>query len=204
MFEITGPMIESKVLSCPNPAEFQIWVLGIQHQIKIANAHAPATFSNNISFLVPCDEQWKKRALMKHLFCHLIQQWEGRPIQHLGKIRYLSMVQVACASMGGFEERLLVLFQEDLVLLSIDKERSGIVYEGKLPLSGIQAREKSAMLGRLEFEITGNLVEPMLIVCPTAEDYEKCLFHLQKPEQNLHSVTVQPPPPIVPKKSQRH
>lgn len=27
--------------------------------------------------------------------------------------------------------------------------------KGKLPLNGIQAKEKSAMLGRLQFEITG-------------------------------------------------
>ncbi|XP_067422915.1 rho guanine nucleotide exchange factor 6-like [Emydura macquarii macquarii] len=139
---------------------------------------------------------------MKHLFYNTILKWEGKPIQHLGRIHYLAMVQVAYAFMGHFEERLLVLFPEDLVFLSVDKERTGIAYEGKLPLAGIQAKEKSAVLGRLEFEITGNLMEPILIACSTAEDYEKCLFYLQKPERNLDTVAVQPPP-RVPKKSQQ-
>ncbi|XP_039365538.1 pleckstrin homology domain-containing family N member 1-like isoform X3 [Mauremys reevesii] len=200
MFEMTGPMIESRIISCLSPAEFHIWILSIQQHIKMANAHCPAHPSNIISFLVPCDEQWKKRKLMKHLFYTTILKWEGKPIQHLGRIHYLAMVQVAYASMGDFKERLLVLFPEDLVFLSVDRERTAIAYEGKLPLAGIQAKEKSAVLGRLEFEITGSLTEPILVACSTAEDYEKCLFYLQKPEQILDTVTVQPPP-MVPKKS---
>ncbi|XP_050787079.1 pleckstrin homology domain-containing family N member 1-like [Gopherus flavomarginatus] len=203
MFEMMGPMTESRIISCLSPAEFHIWVLSIQQHIKMANAHWPAHASNIISFLVPCDEQWKKRKLMKHLFYTTILKWEGKPIQHLGRIHYLAMVQVAYASMGDFKERMLVLFPEDLVFLSVDRERTGIAYEGKLPLAGIQAKEKSAVLGRLEFEITGSLTEPILVACSTAEDYEKCLFYLQKPEQILDTVTVQPPP-MVPKKSLRH
>lgn len=49
---------------------------------------------------VPCDEQWKKRELMKHLLCSPILKWEGTPIQHLGRIHYVAMVQVANACMG--------------------------------------------------------------------------------------------------------
>ncbi|XP_068772318.1 rho guanine nucleotide exchange factor 7-like isoform X2 [Struthio camelus] len=113
------------------------------------------------------------------------------------------MVQVASGCVGASEERLLILFPEDLLFLSVDKERTAITYEGKLPLTGIQAKEKSATLGKLQFEITGSLTEPILITCSAAEDYEKCLFHLQKPEQNLHPLTLQPPP-IIPKKSWRH
>ncbi|XP_064381569.1 uncharacterized protein LOC135330731 isoform X2 [Dromaius novaehollandiae] len=126
------------------------------------------------------------------------------------------------------EERLLILFPEDLLFLSVVKERTAITYElsnrgdrengqrnkelrgagsseqlwetkkslnikdkkekseenikalfffsflkGKLPLTGIQAKEKSAMLRRLRFEVTGSLTEPILITCSTAEDYEK-------------------------------
>ncbi|XP_075762377.1 uncharacterized protein LOC102445242 isoform X6 [Pelodiscus sinensis] len=169
---------------------FQLLILSVDHMQK--------TFT----YQVPCDEPWKKRKLMKYLSYSTILKWEGKPIQHLGPIHYLAMVQVAYVSTGNFVERLLVLFAEDLVFLSIDSERAGIAYEGKLPLAGIQAKEKSALLGRLEFEITGSLMEPILVTCSTAEDYEKCLFHLQKPEENLDTVTVQPPP-MVPKKSQK-
>ncbi|KFV05265.1 hypothetical protein N340_12480, partial [Tauraco erythrolophus] len=61
----------------------------------------------------------------------------------------------------------------------------------------------SAMLGRLQFEITGSLTEPILITCSTAEDYEKCLFYLQKTEKTLDPLTLQPPP-IIPKKSRQY
>lgn len=98
------------------------------------------------------------------------------------------------------KERLLILFPEDLLFLSVDEERTTVTYEGKLPLAGIQAKEKSTVLGRLQLEITGSLTEPILINCSTAEDYEKLLFHLQKPEKNPDTVTLQPPP-IIPKKS---
>lgn len=149
---------------------------------------------------MPCDEQWKKRELMRHLLCNTILKWEGKPIQHLGKIQYLTMVQTATGCTGDPKERLLILFPEDLLFLSVDEERTTVTYEGKLPLAGIQAKEKSTVLGRLQLEITGSLTEPILINCSTAEDYEKLLFHLQKPEKNPDTVTLQPPP-IIPKKS---
>ncbi|XP_049672862.1 rho guanine nucleotide exchange factor 7-like [Accipiter gentilis] len=202
-FEISGSMIESRLICCQNSADFNMWVQHLQHQIKMANAHRPVSPNNNISFLVPCDEQWKKRELTRHLLCNTILKWEGKPIQHLGRIQYLTMVQVASGCMGDSEERLLILFPEDLLFLSVDKDRTAITYKGKLPLNGIQAKEKSAMLGRLQFEITGRLTEPILITCSTAEDYEKCLFYLQKPEKILDCLTFQPPP-IIPKKSRQH
>ncbi|XP_075028487.1 putative pleckstrin homology domain-containing family N member 1 [Calonectris borealis] len=202
-FEISGSMIESRLICCQNSADFDMWVQHLQHQIKMANAHCPVSPNNNISFLVPCDEQWKKRELMRHLLCNTILKWEGKPIQHLGRIQYLTTVQVASGCMGDSEERLLILFPEDLLFLSVDKDRTAITYKGKLPRTGIQAKEKSAMLGRLQFEITGSLTEPIVITCSTAEDYEKCLFYLQKPEKILDPLTLQPPP-ITPKKSRQH
>ncbi|KAM6241022.1 rho guanine nucleotide exchange factor 7-like [Porphyrio hochstetteri] len=96
----------------------------------------------------------------------------------------------------------MILFPEDLLFLSVDKDRTIITYKGKLPLSAIQAKEKSAVLGRLQFEITGSLTEPILITCSTAADYEKCLFYLQKPEKILDTLPLHPPP-IIPQKSQK-
>ncbi|NXN40775.1 ARHG6 factor, partial [Rhinoptilus africanus] len=179
-FEISGPMTESRLVCCQNSADLDMWVQHLQHQIKMANAHCPVSPSNDISFLVPCDEPWKKRELMRHLWCNTILKWEGKPIQHLGRIQYLTMVQVAGGCVGASEERLLILFPEDLLFLSVDKDRTAITYKGKLPLTGIQAKEKPAVLGRLQFEIAGILTEPILVTCSTAEDYEKCLFYLQK------------------------
>ncbi|XP_042739231.1 probable pleckstrin homology domain-containing family N member 1 [Lagopus leucura] len=202
-FEISGPMMESRLICCQNSADFDKWIQHLQNQIKMANANYSASPTNNISFLVPCDEQWKKRALMRHLLCNTILKWEGKPIQHLGRIQHLTMVQMATGCTEDPKERLLILFPEDLLFLSVDEERTTVTYEGKLPLMGIQGKEKSTVLGRLQLEITGSLTEPILINCSTAEDYEKLLFHLQKPEKNLDTVTLQPPP-IIPKKSWHH
>ncbi|XP_064381568.1 uncharacterized protein LOC135330731 isoform X1 [Dromaius novaehollandiae] len=179
MFPCTGSMIESRLVCCQTSSDFDMWVQHLQHQIETANANCPVSHNNIISFL-------------------------------------------------DSEERLLILFPEDLLFLSVVKERTAITYElsnrgdrengqrnkelrgagsseqlwetkkslnikdkkekseenikalfffsflkGKLPLTGIQAKEKSAMLRRLRFEVTGSLTEPILITCSTAEDYEK-------------------------------
>ncbi|NXS65661.1 ARHG7 factor, partial [Pandion haliaetus] len=51
-FEISGPMIESRLICCQNSADFDMWVQHLQHQINMANAHRPVSPNNNISFLV--------------------------------------------------------------------------------------------------------------------------------------------------------
>ncbi|XP_064326367.1 rho guanine nucleotide exchange factor 7-like [Phalacrocorax carbo] len=99
-FEISGSMIEPRLVCCQNSADFDTWVQRLRHQIQMANAHCPVSPSNNISFLVPCDEEWKKRELMRHLLCNTVLEWEGKPIQHLGRIQYLTTVQAARGCMG--------------------------------------------------------------------------------------------------------
>ncbi|KFQ77221.1 Rho guanine nucleotide exchange factor 7, partial [Phaethon lepturus] len=51
-FEISGSMVESRLIRCQNSADFNIWVQHLQQQIKTANAHCPVSPNNNISFLV--------------------------------------------------------------------------------------------------------------------------------------------------------
>ncbi|NXT53927.1 ARHG7 factor, partial [Pluvianellus socialis] len=51
-FEISGAMIDSRLVCCQNSADFDTWVQHLQHQIKMANAHCPVRPNNNISFLV--------------------------------------------------------------------------------------------------------------------------------------------------------
>ncbi|NWW42830.1 ARHG7 factor, partial [Pedionomus torquatus] len=61
-FEISGPMIESRLVCCQNSADFDTWVQRLQHQIKTANAHCPVSPNNNISFLVSrCGRNGKRR-----------------------------------------------------------------------------------------------------------------------------------------------
>ncbi|XP_075459768.1 pleckstrin homology domain-containing family N member 1 isoform X2 [Ascaphus truei] len=181
-FQISGPMIEPRGVSCRSPSEGSLWISSLQCHILEANAHCPpASPSVSIlSYLVPCDKLWKKKELMKYLTSCPIQKWEGKSIQHLGSGTFLSAVQVSHTIAGGFEDRLLLLFPDDLVFLSVDPNRTTVIHQGTLPLNAIQAKESITWNGRLEFQITGDLMEPILISCITAEDYNNWIFHLQK------------------------
>ncbi|NXP44754.1 ARHG7 factor, partial [Heliornis fulica] len=61
-FEISGAMIESRLISCRSSADFNTWVRHLQHQIKRANTHCPVSPNNNIAFLVSqCTGDIKRR-----------------------------------------------------------------------------------------------------------------------------------------------
>ncbi|XP_020832294.1 putative pleckstrin homology domain-containing family N member 1 isoform X2 [Phascolarctos cinereus] len=199
--DIFGSMIETRTIFCGTPDKCRLWFLGLQHRIQELKGQNLEPYSSPLSLLVPCDEPWKRQELRSLLLCSPIQQWEGKPIQHLGPVQALVPIQVAYAGSSEFQDRLLLLFAEDLVFLSLSPGGSGLIYQGKLPRAGIRAQEKSAILGRLEFEMTGNVMEPILVTCSEAEDYEMCLFYLQKPGMQLPSMPSQPP--IIPKKLKR-
>ncbi|KFV60168.1 Rho guanine nucleotide exchange factor 7, partial [Tyto alba] len=61
-FEISGSMIESRLIHCQNSADFNMWVQHLQYQIKMANAHCPVSPNNNICFLVSQCRRDVKRA----------------------------------------------------------------------------------------------------------------------------------------------
>ncbi|XP_023263629.1 rho guanine nucleotide exchange factor 7-like [Seriola lalandi dorsalis] len=92
----------------------------------------------------------------------------------------------------------MVLFPQDVVLLSLDNKRLNITYEGRLPRHGIRAVERSTLSGRLEFELIGELVDPLQVSCTCLEDYQNWIFHLQQPDRSSIPAS-QAAPPIVPK-----
>ncbi|KFQ35730.1 Rho guanine nucleotide exchange factor 7, partial [Mesitornis unicolor] len=51
-FELSGSMIETRLICCQNSADFNLWVQHLRHQIKVANAYSSVRPNNNISFLV--------------------------------------------------------------------------------------------------------------------------------------------------------
>ncbi|NXT90569.1 ARHG7 factor, partial [Anhinga rufa] len=51
-FEISGSMIEPRLICCQNSADFNMCIQHLRHQIQMASTHRPVTPSNNISFLV--------------------------------------------------------------------------------------------------------------------------------------------------------
>lgn len=199
-FEITGSMFDSRIIMCSNEEEFKIWMAHLPRRVKKASLYR-AHKQHKLAMLLPCDEDWKRQELEKYLQQNPIQGWEGTPIQHLGHFVYISTVQVRCAHSQAFEERIMVLFPDDLVILSTDEQKTAVKYEGRLPTHSIRALERSARVGHLEFEIRGEMMEPMKVSCTKPGEYKTWFFNLQKPDYSTNTLSFnRQPPPNLPKK----
>lgn len=199
MFEISSPMMDSKVFICANVAELQKWMHHIEDRRYKSMAQPMSPSHCALSYLLPCDENWKREELKNYLLQAPIWQWEGSPIQHMGQPGYISVVHIINPHRQGLQERLMVLFPQDVLLLSVDNKRLNITYEGRLPRHSIRAVERSALPGRLEFELIGELVEPLQVSCSCLEDYRNWVFQLQQPDRNSHVTVSRAAPPIMPK-----
>ncbi|KAJ8258863.1 hypothetical protein COCON_G00178750 [Conger conger] len=144
MFEISSPMVDSKMVVCASPGDMRKWVDCIQERRHKAVTQQLSPSHSALSYLVPCDEGWKKEELKQHLLRAPIWHWEGTPIQHMGSISHLSLVHIVNAQRPGSRERLLVLFPHDLLLLSVDSQCISVTYEGRLPRKSITAVERAA------------------------------------------------------------
>ncbi|KAF4078098.1 hypothetical protein AMELA_G00195460 [Ameiurus melas] len=199
MFEISGPMVDSKIFICANAAEQKIWIENIKDRRYKSLKQQLSPSHSALSYLLPCDEGWKREELKRYLLRSPILQWEGSPIQHMGQPAYLSLVHISNTQRQGSQERLIVLFPLDLLILSVDSQRLRVKYEGRLPRKSIRALERSARHGRLEFELTGDLMESLLVSCTYPEDYQSWIFQLQQPEKT-QAFPNHTPPPLIPKK----
>ncbi|XP_047468061.1 pleckstrin homology domain-containing family N member 1 [Mugil cephalus] len=199
MFQISGPMMDSKVFICASAAELQKWMQHIEDRSYKSMSQPMSPSHCALSYLIPCDENWKREELKKYLLHAPIWHWEGSPIQHMGQPEYISIIHVINTQRQGLQERLMVLFPQDVLLLSVDNQRLNIKYEGRLARNAIRAVERSALPGRLEFEIMGEMLEPLQVSCMSQEDYQNWTFQLQQPDRSSHITGSHAPPPIMPK-----
>ncbi|KAK1801807.1 hypothetical protein P4O66_022448, partial [Electrophorus voltai] len=215
MFEISGTMVDSKIFICNSAVERKCWLEKIEDRIEKSQRQQLSLSHSALSYLLPCDERWKKEELKRYLLRSPIWQWEGTPIHHMGQPAYLSVVHISniqrearlrpskkCFSLHrpGSQERLFLLFPLDLLILSVDRQRVHVKYEGRLPRKSISALERSALPGRLEFELTGELMEPLLVSCAYPEDYQSWIFQLQQPEKVNQVLPNHASPPLIPRK----
>ncbi|KAM9299224.1 putative pleckstrin homology domain-containing family N member 1 [Gastrophryne carolinensis] len=200
-FQLSGPMIETRQVYCLSSSERSLWISALQEHIQMANTHYTPTSPpiSILSYLIPCDHLWKKKELVRYLTSCPILNWEGKAIQHMGAAVYLSTVRAAHTIDGDFEDRILILFPEDLVFLSIDPDKTTVIHQGTLPRNAIHIEGSFAWNGRLEFQITGDLMDPILILCFTPEDYSKWIYYLQKPQHTHCGVALHPLPSVTPK-----
>nr|XP_033801654.1 rho guanine nucleotide exchange factor 6 isoform X1 [Geotrypetes seraphini] len=131
-----------------------------------------------------CQELRKRKQLELQILSEPIQGWEGEDIKCMGSPVYMSQVTVQCAGSEEKEERYFMLFSGVLLMLSASPRMSGFIYQGKLPLTGMTVSKLEEAEGGNDytFEITGNLIERILVSCNSNHD-------LQEWVDNLHRLT---------------
>ncbi|XP_076632036.1 rho-type guanine nucleotide exchange factor isoform X3 [Colletes latitarsis] len=122
-----------------------------------------------------CASIRKQRELALQVLTSGIKGWEGEELSSLGEILYVGSVILASGTTGlDRRDRYFVLFSSTLLVLSASPRMSSFVYEGKLPLTGINIipMEDTDEI-RNAFEITGPMIESILVLCATKEDQQR-------------------------------
>ncbi|KAK9304410.1 hypothetical protein QLX08_004196 [Tetragonisca angustula] len=140
-----------------------------------------------------CASIRKQRELALQILTSGIKGWEGEELSSLGEILYVGSVTLASGTTGlDRRDRYFVLFPTTLLVLSASPRMSSFVYEGKLPLTGItvtQVEDTDEI--RNAFEITGPMIERILVLCATKEDQQRWIELLIQ-EQTSNSLVKSP------------
>lgn len=116
-----------------------------------------------------CMEVRKCKEMEYEILTSSIKGWSGEEIAKLGDVVRLSQVQVTSLS-GDKMDRIFVLFPSLLVMLSMSPRLSGYQYEGKLPLSGMTVGIIDDEEMECCFEISGNMIEKIIVTCGSPMD----------------------------------
>lgn len=126
-----------------------------------------------------CMEIRKLKEMEYEIVTSTIKGWEGEEISTLGEVQHLSQVKVEMLS-GEKYDQIFVLFPNDLLMLSMSPRLSGYQYEGKLPLSGMKVSlHESEDPDYHAFEVSGNMIESMLVTCGTKAEVNSWLEALK-------------------------
>ncbi|KAM8796405.1 pleckstrin homology domain-containing family N member 1 [Eudromia elegans] len=101
-------------------------------------------------------------------------------VRNLGKIIYYSKVKFKFQHCQEVNDCYLELFQSYLYFQSLGS--NGLTYQGLLPLKELHVCEIGTMKGPEDhaFRITGPLVNPLIVFCPTESELQQWLYHLEK------------------------
>ncbi|XP_047576381.1 rho guanine nucleotide exchange factor 7 isoform X2 [Lutra lutra] len=128
-----------------------------------------------------CQEVRKRKELELQILTEAIRSWEGDDISTLGSVVYMSQVMVQCAGSEEKNERYLLLFPNILLMLSASPRMSGFIYQGKLPTTGMTITKlEDSENHRNAFEISGSMIERILVSCSSQQDLHEWVDHLQK------------------------
>ncbi|CAO2611428.1 Rho guanine nucleotide exchange factor 7, partial [Lemmus lemmus] len=136
-----------------------------------------------------CQEVRKRKELELQILTEPIRSWEGDDIKTLGTVTYMSQVTIQCAGSEEKNERYLLLFPSLLLMLSASPRMSGFIYQGKLPTTGMTITKlEDSETHRNAFEISGSMIERILVSCNNQQDLHEWVDHLQK-QTKVTSVT---------------
>uniref|UniRef100_A0A2K6NK60 Rho guanine nucleotide exchange factor 7 n=1 Tax=Rhinopithecus roxellana TaxID=61622 RepID=A0A2K6NK60_RHIRO len=113
-----------------------------------------------------CQEVRKRKELELQILTEAIRNWEGDDIKTLGNVTYMSQVLIQCAGS-----------------------------EGKLPTTGMTITKlEDSENHRNAFEISGSMIERILVSCNNQQDLQEWVDHLQKQTKvtSLGNPTVKP------------
>ncbi|XP_060577036.1 rho guanine nucleotide exchange factor 7-like isoform X3 [Ruditapes philippinarum] len=141
-----------------------------------------------------CMEIRKLKEMEHEIISSTIKGWEGEEILHLGEVNHLSQVKIE-TSTGEKLDRIFILFPNVLLMLSSSPRLSGYQYEGKLPLSGMKVSlcEADEAEDIHQFEISGPMIEKMLVTCGTKAEVNSWMDALKNhvvPNQSTQSKPV--------------
>ncbi|XP_048258270.1 rho guanine nucleotide exchange factor 7-like isoform X3 [Haliotis rufescens] len=140
-----------------------------------------------------CLEVRKLKEMELEIVTSTIAGWEGESIASLGEVVHLSQVKLHKQT-GEKHDRIFVLFPNVLLMLSMSPRLSGYQYEGKLPLSGMTVNRCEDLEAYPNgFEISGNMIEKMVVTCGTKVEVGPWLDTLrQQVNQTYHSSSTKP------------
>ncbi|XP_053136799.1 pleckstrin homology domain-containing family N member 1 [Hemicordylus capensis] len=103
-------------------------------------------------------------------------------VRNLGKIIYYSKVKFKFQHCQEVNDCYLELFQAYLYFQSLGP--NGLTYQGLLPLRELQLNElenpKESQEEVHAFQITGPLLNPLIVYCPNQSELKRWLYHLEK------------------------
>ncbi|XP_053311227.1 rho guanine nucleotide exchange factor 7 isoform X1 [Spea bombifrons] len=144
---------------------------------------------------VQCQDVRKRKELELQILNEAIRGWEGEDIKALGTVLYMSQVMIQNSGSEEKNERYLLLFPNVLLMLSASPRMSGFIYQGKIPLTGMCVTKlEDNENHKNAYEITGNMIERIIVSCNNQQDLQEWVDHLHK-QTKFTSLTN---PPVKP------
>uniref|UniRef100_H2Z1B9 DH domain-containing protein n=1 Tax=Ciona savignyi TaxID=51511 RepID=H2Z1B9_CIOSA len=158
--------------------------------------HLAAALLQYEKISIICQDTRKRKETEQHILNSTIQGWEGESLSQLGQVLFLSS---ATCLIGNDEkkERHLLLFSSALLILSASPRLSGFRYEGKLPLTALQAKKlDDCSFYQHAFEITGNLIERIVVITKSAIEQRRWVQTLENQCEKYRRVSLAPVAPL--------